>query len=67
MTNKIFNIKEFASYFNVTRSENEDLLIINYKHENNLRLKSDSVTIDFYLLAIKPPLEKNFKKKNMIC
>jgi len=66
MKSKIFNIKEFASYLNVTRPKNEDLLIINYENENNLRLKSDSVTIDFYLLAIKPPLEKNFKKTQFL-
>ncbi|WP_313185943.1 helix-turn-helix domain-containing protein [Sphingobacterium siyangense] len=66
MTNKIFNIKEFASYLNVTKPKNEDLLIINYEHEDNLRLQSDSVTIDFYLLAIKPPLEKNFKETQFL-
>lgn len=37
---------------NVTKPKNEDLLIINYEHEDNIRLQSDSVTIDFYLLAI---------------
>ena len=66
MMNKIFNIKEFAFYLNVTKPKNEDLLIINYEHEDNLRLQSDSVTIDFYLLAIKPPLEKNFKETKFL-
>ncbi|WP_114821552.1 helix-turn-helix domain-containing protein [Chryseobacterium sp. KLBC 52] len=66
MANKIFNIKEFASYLNVAQPKNDDLLIINFENEQNIRLKSDSVTIDFYLLAIKPPLEKNFKKTDFL-
>lgn len=66
MTSKIFNIKEFASYLNVAKPKNEDLHIINYQHEDNLRLQSDSITIDFYLLAIKPPLEKYFKNTQFL-
>lgn len=62
MVSKIFNIKEFASYLNVSKPKNDDLLIVNYENEANIRLQSDSITIDFYLLAIKPPLEKNVAK-----
>ncbi|WP_312553145.1 helix-turn-helix domain-containing protein [Empedobacter brevis] len=61
MTHKIFNIREFAAYLNVPAPQNDDLLIINYEDYNDIRLQSDSVTIDFYLLAIKPPLERKFK------
>ncbi len=66
MANKIFNIREFASYLNVTKPKNEDLLIINYENEDSIRLQSNSVTIDFYLLAIKPPLEKGFKETQFL-
>ncbi|MBN9298004.1 MAG: AraC family transcriptional regulator [Filimonas sp.] len=60
MVNKIYNIREFASYLNVTKPANDDLLIVNYENEGDIRLQSNSITIDFYLLAIKPPLEKGF-------
>lgn len=60
MVNKIYNIREFASYLNVTKPVNDDLLIVNYENEGDIRLQSNSITIDFYLLAIKPPLEKGF-------
>ncbi|WP_447642103.1 MULTISPECIES: helix-turn-helix domain-containing protein [Chitinophagaceae] len=66
MVNKIFNIREFASYLNVAKSKNDDLFIVNYENEDNIRLQSDSVTIDFYLLAIKPPLEKNVKNTQFL-
>lgn len=66
MVNKIFNIREFASYLNVTKPKNDNLLIVNYENEDNIRLQSSSITIDFYLLAIKPPLEKNFKETQFL-
>ncbi|MGV0751325.1 helix-turn-helix domain-containing protein [Empedobacter brevis] len=61
MAHKIFSIREFAAYLNVPAPANEDLLIISYEDYNDIRLQSDTVTIDFYLLAIKPPLERKFK------
>ncbi|NSL85261.1 AraC family transcriptional regulator [Chitinophaga sp. Mgbs1] len=66
MVNKIFNIREFAAYLNVTKPKNDNLLIVNYENEDNIRLQSNSITIDFYLLAIKPPLEKNFKETQFL-
>ncbi|KIC63942.1 helix-turn-helix domain-containing protein [Chryseobacterium taiwanense] len=60
MEKRIFDLKEFADYLNVKDIKNNDLHIINYEKEKNIRLHSDPVTIDFYLLAIKPPLEKNY-------
>lgn len=66
MVNKIFNIREFASYLNVTKPKNDDLLIVNYEKEDGIRLQSSPITIDFYLLAIKPPLEKNFTETQFL-
>lgn len=60
MTRKIYNIREFANYLNIGNVKNEDLHIVNYENENDILLHSPPITIDFYLLAIKPPLEKNF-------
>jgi len=56
--NRIFNIKDFSKYLNITELKNEDLHIINFENEKKMRQNSPAVTIDFYLLAIKPPLGK---------
>ncbi|WP_104384178.1 AraC family transcriptional regulator [Sphingobacterium sp. HMA12] len=66
MANKILNIREFAAYINFRVPKNEDLLIVSFEEENAIRLKSGQVTIDFYLLAIKPPLEKKLKTIDFI-
>ena len=58
MVKKIFNILEFAKYLNIVNVKNPDLHIVNYTDQKNLTLKSAPVTIDFYLLAIKPPVVK---------
>lgn len=56
-----YNIKNFAEYLNVAGSNDENLLVINYENESNIRLKSNPIVIDFYLLAVKPPLDRRFK------
>lgn len=61
-----YNIKRFAEYLNVTTPKDENLLVINYENETNIRLKSDPIVIDFYLLAVKPPLDKRFKGAKLI-
>lgn len=60
MVKKIFNIREFVDYAKFSPVKNENLHIINFENENNILLKSQQINIDFYLLAIKPPLEKQF-------
>nr|WP_315032960.1 helix-turn-helix domain-containing protein [uncultured Chryseobacterium sp.] len=57
---KIFSIPEFSRYLNVDGLKNDDLHIVDFQYHRDLRLKSEPVTIDFYLLAIKPPMEKEF-------
>jgi len=63
---KIFNIREFAEYLNVSSVKNEDLHIIDFGQEANVRPKSEPVTIDFFLLAIKPPMDKDLILPNAI-
>jgi AraC-like DNA-binding protein len=65
MVKRIFNIRDFANYLQVSPVKNEDLHILNFESEKKMLLQSDPVTIDFYLLAIKPPLEKRFVEKRM--
>ncbi|MFT3932565.1 MAG: hypothetical protein QM726_03025 [Chitinophagaceae bacterium] len=59
MKNRILNIREFCRYLNVDGLKNDELHIVNFAETENVRLISDPVTIDFYLLAIKPPIDKN--------
>lgn len=56
MKNKILDIPEFCKHLNVGELKNNDLHIINFENREDVRLKSDPVIIDFYLLAIKPPI-----------
>ncbi len=58
---KILNIPEFARYLNVDGLKGDDLHIVNFEGKKDVRLKSDPVAIDFYMLAIKPPI--NDKQK----
>lgn len=59
---KLMGIKDFYNYLTYKHLDNDDLCIINYAKEDEIRLKSDKITIDFFLLAIKPPFEKGFKE-----
>ncbi len=59
MVKKIFNIKEFVDYAKFSPLKNEDLHIVNFANEKDFLRKSRQINIDFYLLAIKPPLEKD--------
>jgi AraC family transcriptional regulator, transcriptional activator of pobA len=56
---RIHNIPAFLKYLNIAGLKNEDLHIVDFRTQNNLLLKSGPVTIDFYLLAIKPPINKS--------
>ena len=60
MVRKIFNIQEFTDYARFSPAKNENLQIISFENEKNILRKSRQINIDFYLLAIKPPLEKKF-------
>jgi AraC-like DNA-binding protein len=57
MSTKILSIPEFCRYLNVGGLKSEDLHVVNFEGKNEMRLKSEPVTIDFYLLAIKPPMD----------
>lgn len=58
MAKKIFNIQKFTEYARFSPVKNESLHIVNFENEKNILRKSQQINIDFYLLAIKPPLEK---------
>lgn len=55
----IFNIQDFVKYANFSPAKNEHLHIVDFGKEKDILRKSEKINIDFYLLAIKPPLEKN--------
>ncbi len=59
MVKKIFNIQEFVDYARFTPVKNENLHIVSFENEKNILPKSQEINIDFYLMAIKPPMEKN--------
>jgi len=58
MVKKIFNIQEFVDYARFSPVKNEHLHIVNFENEKDILRKSQKINIDFYLMAIKPPLEK---------
>lgn len=60
MKGKILDIREFSRYINIDGLKSSDLHIVNFGGKENIRLASEPVTIDFYLLAIKPPLDAHF-------
>lgn len=60
MLKKIFNIQEFVDYAKFSPVKNEDFHIVNFANERNILRKSQKINIDFYLLAIKPPVQKGF-------
>ncbi|MEZ5427896.1 MAG: helix-turn-helix domain-containing protein [Pyrinomonadaceae bacterium] len=53
----IYNIPEFLKYLNVEGCKSNSINVIKYDDHKNLRLKSDPVSFDFYMLAIKSNLE----------
>lgn len=55
----ILNIQDFVKYANFSPVKNEHLHIVDFGKEKDILRQSEKVNIDFYLLAIKPPLEKN--------
>ncbi|MET6998350.1 helix-turn-helix domain-containing protein [Chitinophaga defluvii] len=57
MEKRILNIHEFTKYLNIGDIKNEDLHIANFEGRDDMLLKSAPITIDFYLLAIKPPFD----------
>jgi len=59
MEKKIFNIREFVDYARFSPVKNDHLHIVDFGNEKDILRKSQKINIDFYLLAIKPPLEKN--------
>ncbi|MBX2921392.1 MAG: AraC family transcriptional regulator [Chitinophagaceae bacterium] len=59
MVKRIFNIQEFVEYARFSPVKSESLHIVNFENEKDILRKSQQINIDFYLLAIKPPLEKD--------
>lgn len=66
MKTKILSISDFSRYLNVDGLKNDDLHIVDFEKYNDIRLKSEPVTIDFYLLAIKPPMEVKFASYQLL-
>lgn len=59
MKTKILDLPEFSRYLNIDGLKSNDLHIVDFEGKEDIRLVSEPVTIDFYLLAIKPPMDKN--------
>ncbi|ODS87578.1 MAG: transcriptional regulator [Cytophagaceae bacterium SCN 52-12] len=61
---KIHNIPSFLKYINVKGSTNDNIQVIHYDDHKDIRMKSEPVKLDFYLIAIKnnidvqPPIEE---------
>lgn len=55
---KIFNIPAFLKYLNIEGLKNDDLHISDFENHKDVLLKSGPIVIDFYSLAIKPPIDK---------
>ncbi|HCD9236071.1 TPA: AraC family transcriptional regulator [Elizabethkingia anophelis] len=66
MKNKILDIPAFCRYLNVGGLKSSDLHIIDFKGKEDIRLQSVPVTIDFYLLAIKPPMDIKLKAYELL-
>lgn len=54
---KTYNIPEFLTYLNIKGGKSNSVAIIKYDENQKMRLKSDLVSIDFYMLAIKAGIE----------
>ncbi|WP_410221229.1 hypothetical protein [Pedobacter sp.] len=50
---KMYNIPAFLKYLNVENAKSDVLHVVNYEHHNQIPLRSEPVSIDFYVLAIK--------------
>lgn len=61
---KSYSISSFLKYINVKSSANDNIQVIHYDEHKDIRLKSEPVELDFYLIAIKnnidvqPPIEE---------
>ena len=60
MSTKILDIPQFSRYLNIDGLKSNELHIVNFEGKENVRLALEPVTIDFYLLAIKPPMDPKF-------
>ncbi|WEK71187.1 MAG: helix-turn-helix domain-containing protein [Candidatus Chryseobacterium colombiense] len=59
MNKKIYNLSEYAHYLGINDLKNDDMHIVFFGDQNeNASPESNPVTIDFYLIAINPPLDK---------
>ncbi|WP_413534015.1 helix-turn-helix domain-containing protein [Empedobacter brevis] len=59
MVKKIFKIQDFVEYAKFSPLKNDQLHVIDFSNEKEFLHKSEKINIDFYLLAIKPPMDKN--------
>jgi len=66
MKTRILNIPEFSRYLNVGNVKSDDLHVVNFEDKKDIRLQSDPVTIDFYLLAIKPPIDDKLMAEQLL-
>lgn len=54
-----YNISEFIKYLNIDGAKNNAIQIIKYDEHQNIRVKSESVLIDFYMFAVKSDIESD--------
>lgn len=59
MAEKLFNLPHFLKYMDYSGIKDDDIHIVDFATEEHGLLKSDPISIDFYLFALKPPIHKN--------
>ena len=56
---KKHNIPNFLKYLNIDSYKSDAIDVLRYEEHKDLKLKSEPISIDFYLLAIKTDFDKN--------
>ncbi|MET4140974.1 helix-turn-helix domain-containing protein [Pedobacter sp. UYP1] len=59
MAEQLFNLPQFLKYLEFSGIKDDDIHIVSFELEEHGRLKSDLVSIDFYIFALKPPIHKD--------
>ncbi|MBT2560708.1 AraC family transcriptional regulator [Pedobacter sp. ISL-68] len=59
MAEQLFNLPQFLKYLGFSGVKDDDIHIVSFELEEHGRLKSELVSIDFYIFALKPPIHKD--------
>ncbi|MDJ1470168.1 helix-turn-helix domain-containing protein [Xanthocytophaga flava] len=59
MAEKLLNLPQFLKYLRLSGVKDDDFHIVNFAIDDHGLLKSAPVGIDFYILALKPPIHKD--------